>query len=83
MTSGAPCGSDPVNLDDPPSYPPREWAPVEHERVIAWRLHELLKAGYSVQTAELIAARTDIDLHRAVALVKSGCEPAVAGLILL
>lgn len=55
----------------------------EEDRVVVWRLHQLLKAGYSVQTGERLAARTDVDLHRALELVEQGCRHEVAALILL
>ena len=48
-------------------YDPRD----ETEAVFAWRLHELLDAGYRLPHAELIAVRTDIDLHRACAVAKA------------
>ena len=73
-----PCGSDPMEL-----LPPPEWRDEEVERIVAWRLYELLGAGYPVQTAERLAARLDIDLHRAIGLVERGCKPEVAALILL
>lgn len=72
---GAPCGSD---VAYEPDIQESEWSNVER-----WRLKVLIDAGYSVSVAERIAARSDIDLHRAVELVEHGCDPAVAALILL
>lgn len=64
---------------------PPEWHPemTERDRVNAWRLRTLIDAGYPVAAAERIAARTDVDLHKAVELVKAGCDPATAADILL
>jgi hypothetical protein len=55
----------------------------EIERVEGWRREELLRAGYPPAVASELAARTDVDLHRAIELVKSGCPPELAGSILL
>jgi hypothetical protein len=55
----------------------------EHEKVVSWRLHVLTEAGYSGEPAERIAERVDVDLHRAVAMIKSGCSPRLAAEILL
>jgi hypothetical protein len=53
------------------------------DAVEAWRLEQLLAAGYPIATAEQLAARQDIDLHRALDLVARGCDPELAGRILL
>ena len=49
--------------------------------VEAWRLHELLRAGYPMRIAERIA-RSDADLHQAVDMLARGCEPQTAARIL-
>lgn len=54
----------------------------EQMKVDSWRLRELLRAGYSVPLATRIAA-SSADLHQAVKLVKDGCRPEVAALIVL
>lgn len=54
----------------------------ERERVAGWRLHVLIEAGYPVHLAERVA-HSDVDLHRAVELVKQGCDATVAAEILL
>jgi hypothetical protein len=54
----------------------------ERERVAGWRLHVLIEAGYPVHLAERVAW-SDVDLHRAVELVKQGCDARVAAEILL
>jgi hypothetical protein len=55
----------------------------ELERVEGWRLEELTRAGYPAEAAAQIAARHDIDLHRAIKLLEQGCPPEVAAKILL
>jgi hypothetical protein len=54
----------------------------ERERVAGWRLHVLIEAGYPVHLAERLA-HSDADLHRAVELVRQGCDTTVAAEILL
>jgi hypothetical protein len=58
------------------------WNENEPARVESWRLHILLEAGYPVSLAERIAG-SEVDLHVAVELVKSGCDPTIAAEILL
>lgn len=53
------------------------------ERVEAWRLKELLDAGYAQHRAELLAVRDDVDLHEAIKLLENGCPEPVALRILL
>jgi hypothetical protein len=55
----------------------------EDERVIRWRMEQLSNAGYSWACAMVIAANRDVDLHRAVALVRDGCPVETAVRILL
>ena len=50
----------------------------ELERVQAWRAEELERAGYPAAAAAKLAARLDVDLHRAIDLVRQGCPPDVA-----
>jgi hypothetical protein len=45
----------------------------EAERVQHWRAEELVRAGYDPGDAISLAARHDIDLHLAVALIEQGC----------
>lgn len=56
--------------------------PNERAKVESWRLHVLMEAGYPLPLAERIAV-SECDLHRAVELLKSGCDPKVAVQILL
>jgi hypothetical protein len=55
----------------------------ESEKVQRWRIEALMRAGYDMTTAELLASRNDVDLHRAEALIKRGCSPELALRILL
>ena len=55
----------------------------EIERIEQWRAEELERAGYPVRDAAMLAARHDIDLHLAIALVDQGCPVPVALEILL
>ena len=55
----------------------------ESERIEAWRAEELERAGYAPDAAARIAARFDVDLHRAIELVERGCPHDVALRILL
>ena len=55
----------------------------EEERVVDWREEELLRAGYPPVAARRLARRHDIDLHKAVDLLRAGCDPKLAARILL
>jgi hypothetical protein len=55
----------------------------EAEKVERWRAEALEKVGYDLASALQLAARPDVDLHRAVNLVESGCPPELALRILL
>lgn len=55
----------------------------ESERIQAWRLQALARAGYDPAVAEELAARTDVDLHLAVELLERGCPPETARRILV
>ena len=55
----------------------------EQELVERWRAGELKRAGYPEELAESIAARADIDLHRALDLLGEGCPAQLAADILL
>ena len=54
----------------------------EKAKVQSWRLHVLIEAGYPLPLAEKIAD-SEVDLHRAVELVTSGCGHETAARILL
>ncbi len=55
----------------------------ELSRIEDWRTEELQRAGYSRRAAGRLAARHDVDLHRAVELIQLGCSPELAMKILL
>jgi hypothetical protein len=59
-----------------------ETPPDERTKVESWRLHVLMEAGFPLPLAERIA-HSEADLHRAVELVRSGCDHEVAARILL
>jgi hypothetical protein len=50
----------------------------EREKVVSWRLHVLIEAGYPRELAE-----SEADLHHAVELVLAGCAHETAANILL
>ena len=55
----------------------------ELERIARWRAEELERAGFEATAASLLAARTDVDLHYAIDLLRNGCAPELALQILL
>ena len=56
---------------------------LEAERVVAWRLEELERAGYDSASARDLASRGAVDLHLAIALLRDGCPAETAVRILL
>ena len=54
----------------------------ERAKVESWRLHVLLEAGFSLPLAEKLA-HSEADLHRAVEMIRSGCDHETAAKILL
>ena len=55
----------------------------EQERVERWRSEALERAGYQPEAAAELAVRVDVDLHRAISLLESGCPAETALRILL
>jgi hypothetical protein len=55
----------------------------ETERVERWRTEELLRVGFDVEFATLLASEPGVDLHAAIDLVERGCPPDLAARILL
>ena len=55
----------------------------ELERVELWRLDTLERAGYDTESAAVLAASPEVDLHRAVSLLERGCSVDLALQILL
>jgi len=50
----------------------------EAQRIESWRSQELERAGYDPRAAAELARRHDVDLHRAVELMTSGCPADMA-----
>jgi hypothetical protein len=59
-----------------------EWG-LELELVEQWRLDTLARAGYHAESAAVLAASPEVDLHLAVSLLQRGCPVALALQILL
>ena len=55
----------------------------ETERVERWRMGELLRVGFDVESAALLASELEVDLHGAIDMVERGCPPDLAARILL
>lgn len=56
---------------------------LETERVERWRMDELRRVGFDVESASLLAAEPGVDLHAAIDMVERGCPPDLAARILL
>ena len=55
----------------------------EIDRVEQWRQTTLERAGYDTESAAVLAASPEVDLHRAVSLLEHGCTVSLALQILL
>jgi hypothetical protein len=55
----------------------------EIDRIESWRHEELERAGYDPESALVLAASHDVDLHAAVNLLRRGCSVELALQILL
>ena len=55
----------------------------ETAAILGWRFSQLVGAGFDVDDAVVVAARVDVDLHDATALVVRGCPSRTAVRILL
>jgi hypothetical protein len=55
----------------------------EERAIVSWRLDQLMRAGFELADARVVATKRDVDLHAAVDLVRRGCPPATALRILL
>ena len=56
---------------------------LEVERVEQWRVDSLARAGYDAESAAVLAASPEVDLHFAISLVERGCSVQLALQILL
>jgi hypothetical protein len=55
----------------------------EAEAVLRWRFEELVRAGYDVGEALILASHVEVDLHAATRLLARGCPPETAMQIVL
>ena len=55
----------------------------EATAVLKWRFAQLMRSGYGIADAIVLATHPDIDLHFASDLVARGCPPPLARRILL
>jgi hypothetical protein len=76
-------GKDTSNQESTMSAADTQVVETEIERVEHWRAEALEKVGFDPISAVELAARHDVDLHRALALVESGCPPETAVRILI
>jgi hypothetical protein len=56
---------------------------LELELVERWRVESLARAGYDAESAAVLAASHEVDLHLATRLLESGCAIDLALQILL
>ena len=59
------------------------WSVSEIDRIERWRHEALERAGYDAESAIVLAASHDVDLHDAVDLLERGCTVELALQILL
>ena len=55
----------------------------EAEAILRWRFDELVRAGYDIGSALMLASHVEVDLHYASALLHRGCPSETAARILL
>ncbi|MFO7572417.1 MAG: hypothetical protein R6W48_07445 [Gaiellaceae bacterium] len=55
----------------------------EAEAILRWRFEELVRGGYDVGSALVLASHVEIDLHGATELTRRGCPADTALRILL
>jgi hypothetical protein len=55
----------------------------EAEAILRWRFDELVRAGYDIGSALLLASHVEVDLHDASTLLRRGCPSETALQILL
>ena len=55
----------------------------EAEMILRWRFEELVRAGYDIGSALVLASHVEIDLHDASSLTRRGCPPETALRILI
>ena len=55
----------------------------EVEAILRWRFDVLVRVGYEIASAIVLASHVEIDLHKASALLRQGCPSETALRILL
>jgi hypothetical protein len=55
----------------------------EAVEVLRWRFDVLIRVGFDIEQAAVIAANVEIDLHAAESLMVRGCPPDLALRILM
>lgn len=55
----------------------------EVEAILRWRFEELVRSGYDIGSALVLASHVEVDLHSASELCLRGCPPETALQILL
>jgi hypothetical protein len=55
----------------------------EAEAILRWRFEELVRAGYDIGSALVLASHVEVDLHAASNLCRRGCPADTALRILL
>jgi hypothetical protein len=55
----------------------------EVEAILRWRFDVLVRSGYDIGSALVLASHVEVDLHDASALVRRGCPSETALKILL
>jgi hypothetical protein len=55
----------------------------EVEAILRWRFDVLVRSGYDIDSALVLASHVEVDLHDASALVRRGCPSETALKILL
>lgn len=55
----------------------------EAEAILRWRFEELVRSGYDIGSALVLASHVEVDLHVATELFTRGCPAGTALRILL
>lgn len=55
----------------------------EAVEVLRWRFDVLIRVGFDIEQAAVVAANVEIDLHAAESLMARGCPPDLAVRILM
>jgi len=53
------------------------------DSVRRWRFEQLQRGGYAAADALVLSARSDVDLHHAIGLLRKGCDVPTAMRILI